>query len=151
MRRGSSIIGTTSVNSDTPTPHLLPYDVTKAGIANMVGALAGMLAERGIRANSVAPGPIWTPLIPSTMPAEQVATFGSSVPLNRPGRLHLRRPGGGHRGQARSVSAEQRARAQTTRLLGGERAALSCSTIAARPLRSSRPERAIVRSGEARR
>jgi len=82
---GSSIIGTTSVNSDTPKPELLAYDVTKGGIANMVGALAGMLADRGIRANSVAPGPIWTPLIPSTMPAEKVSSFGSDVPLGRPG------------------------------------------------------------------
>jgi len=82
---GSSIIGTTSVNSDTPKPELLPYDVTKGGIANMVGALAGMLADRGIRANSVAPGPIWTPLIPSTMPPEKVSSFGADVPLGRPG------------------------------------------------------------------
>jgi NAD(P)-dependent dehydrogenase (short-subunit alcohol dehydrogenase family) len=85
LKPGSSIIGTTSVNSDTPKPNLLPYDVTKAGIANMVGALAGLLGERGIRVNSVAPGPIWTPLIPSTMPAEQVEQFGSEVPLARPG------------------------------------------------------------------
>jgi hypothetical protein len=85
MRPGSSIIGTTSVNSDTPTPSLLPYDVTKAGIANMTAALAQLLAPRGIRANSVAPGPIWTPLIPSTMPPEQVESFGSQVPLGRPG------------------------------------------------------------------
>jgi NAD(P)-dependent dehydrogenase (short-subunit alcohol dehydrogenase family) len=85
MAAGSSIIGTTSVNSDTPPPQLLAYDVTKAGIANMVGALAQQLAEQGIRANSVAPGPIWTPLIPSTMPAEQVKEFGSQVPLGRPG------------------------------------------------------------------
>jgi len=85
MRAGSSIIGTTSVNSDTPKPELMPYDVTKAGIANMVGALAGMLADRGIRVNSVAPGPIWTPLIPSTMPPEKVASFGSDVPLGRAG------------------------------------------------------------------
>lgn len=85
MRPGASIIGSTSVNSDTPKPDLLPYDVTKAGIANMVGALAQMLASKGIRANSVAPGPIWTPLIPSTMPAEQVASFGSEVPMGRAG------------------------------------------------------------------
>jgi NAD(P)-dependent dehydrogenase (short-subunit alcohol dehydrogenase family) len=85
MAAGSSIIGTTSVNSDTPPPQLLAYDVTKAGIANMVGALAQQLAGQGIRANSVAPGPIWTPLIPSTMPAEQVKEFGSQVPLGRPG------------------------------------------------------------------
>ena len=80
MRPGSSIIGTTWVNSDSPTPGLLPYDVTKAGIANMTAALAQLLAPRGIRANSVAPGPIWTPLIPSTMPSEQVESFGSSAP-----------------------------------------------------------------------
>ena len=85
MQPGASIIGTTSVNSDTPVPTLLPYDVTKAGIANMVGALAQLLAEKGIRANSVAPGPIWTPLIPSTMPAEQVKSFGSQVPMGRAG------------------------------------------------------------------
>jgi NAD(P)-dependent dehydrogenase (short-subunit alcohol dehydrogenase family) len=84
LKAGASIIGTSSVNSDTPTPTLLPYDVTKAGIANMVAALAQLLGPRGIRANSVAPGPIWTPLIPSTMPAEHVEKFGS-VPLDRPG------------------------------------------------------------------
>ena len=85
MPAGGSIIGTTSVNSDTPKPQLLPYDVTKAGVANFMAGLAQLLADRGIRANSVAPGPIWTPLIPSTMPAEQVASFGQEVPLGRPG------------------------------------------------------------------
>jgi NAD(P)-dependent dehydrogenase (short-subunit alcohol dehydrogenase family) len=85
MQPGASIIGTTSVNSDNPKPDLLPYDVTKAGIANMCAALAQMLAPRGIRANSVAPGPIWTPLIPSTMPEEQVESFGGDVPLERAG------------------------------------------------------------------
>ncbi len=85
MPAGGSIIGTTSVNSDTPTPQLLPYDVTKAGVANFMAGLAQLLADKGIRANSVAPGPIWTPLIPATMPAEQVASFGQQVPLGRPG------------------------------------------------------------------
>jgi NAD(P)-dependent dehydrogenase (short-subunit alcohol dehydrogenase family) len=85
MRPGSSIIGTSSVNSDNPTPQLLPYDVTKAGIANFTAGLAGLLADKGIRANSVAPGPIWTPLIPSTMPAGHVAGFGQQVPLSRAG------------------------------------------------------------------
>ncbi|HEY0718670.1 MAG TPA: SDR family oxidoreductase [Streptosporangiaceae bacterium] len=85
MQPGSAIIGTTSVNSDDPLPTLLAYDTTKAGIANMTGALAGMLAEKGIRANSVAPGPIWTPLIPATMPPEQVKSFGQQVPMGRPG------------------------------------------------------------------
>jgi NAD(P)-dependent dehydrogenase (short-subunit alcohol dehydrogenase family) len=85
MGPGSSIIGTTSVNSDSPSPGLLPYDVTKAGIANMTAALAQLLADRGIRANSVAPGPIWTPLIPATMEVEHVGQFGKSTPLGRPG------------------------------------------------------------------
>ncbi len=85
MPEGGSIIGTTSVNSDTPVPQLLPYDATKGAIANMSAALAGLLAEKGIRANSVAPGPIWTPLIPATMPAEQVESFGQQVPMGRPG------------------------------------------------------------------
>lgn len=85
MRSGSSIIGSSSVNSDVPPPTLLPYNATKAGIANMVASLAQMLGEKGIRANSVAPGPIWTPLIPATMPTEQVESFGSQVPLGRPG------------------------------------------------------------------
>jgi NAD(P)-dependent dehydrogenase (short-subunit alcohol dehydrogenase family) len=85
MRPGSSIIGSSSVNSDQPSPTLLPYAATKAAIANMIAGLAQLLADRGIRANSVAPGPIWTPLIPSTMPAEHVGKFGSNVPLERPG------------------------------------------------------------------
>jgi NAD(P)-dependent dehydrogenase (short-subunit alcohol dehydrogenase family) len=85
MQPGASIIGTTSINSDTPLPTLLPYNATKAGIANMCATLAQMLAPKGIRANSVAPGPIWTPLIPATMPEEQVESFGEEVPLDRPG------------------------------------------------------------------
>jgi hypothetical protein len=84
MRPGSVIIGTSSINSDSPTPTLLPYDATKAAIANMTAALAQLLAPRGIRANSVAPGEVWTPLIPSTMPEEQVRQFGSRSPLDRP-------------------------------------------------------------------
>lgn len=82
---GSSIIGSSSVNSDNPKPNLAPYDVTKAGVANLSAALAQLLGERGIRVNSVAPGPIWTPLIPSTMPPEQVEQFGKQTPLGRPG------------------------------------------------------------------
>ena len=85
MPAGGSIIGSSSVNSDTPTPQLIAYDVTKAGVANFMAALAQLLADKGIRANSVAPGPIWTPLIPATMPAEQVASFGQQVPLGRAG------------------------------------------------------------------
>jgi hypothetical protein len=82
---GSSIIATTSINYQQPTPQLLPYTVTKAGIANMVASLAQSLAERGIRVNGVAPGPIWTPLIPSTMPEDAVESFGEQAPLGRPG------------------------------------------------------------------
>jgi NAD(P)-dependent dehydrogenase (short-subunit alcohol dehydrogenase family) len=85
MQRGASIINTTSINSDLPKPTLLPYATTKGAIANFTAGLAQLLAERGIRANSVAPGPIWTPLIPSTMPPEQVKTFGQQVPMKRPG------------------------------------------------------------------
>ncbi|MER5783435.1 SDR family oxidoreductase [Streptomyces mobaraensis] len=85
MAAGASIIGSSSVNSDMPVPTLLPYDVTKAGVANFCAALAQLVGERGIRVNSVAPGPIWTPLIPSTMPPEQVEHFGEQTPLGRPG------------------------------------------------------------------
>jgi len=85
MAPGSSIIGTSSVNSDMPSPTLAPYAATKAAIANFSASLAQMLGERGIRVNSVAPGPIWTPLIPSTMPEERVANFGTDTPLGRPG------------------------------------------------------------------
>lgn len=85
MREGSSIINTASVNADQPKPSLLPYATTKGAIANFTAGLAQLLGERGIRANSVLPGPIWTPLIPSTMPPEQVAEFGNQVPLGRAG------------------------------------------------------------------
>ncbi|MBJ2122491.1 SDR family oxidoreductase [Arthrobacter sp. MSA 4-2] len=85
MKPGASIIGSSSINSDNPVPTLVPYSVTKAGIANMTASLAQLLAERGIRANSVAPGPIWTPLIPATMPEEEVESFGQQVPMKRAG------------------------------------------------------------------
>jgi NAD(P)-dependent dehydrogenase (short-subunit alcohol dehydrogenase family) len=83
MRPGSAIINSSSVNSDMPSPTLAPYAMTKAGIANFTASLAQLLAEKGIRANSVAPGPVWTPLIPSTMPEEKVESFGQQVPLGR--------------------------------------------------------------------
>lgn len=85
MKAGSSIINTASINSDTPNPILLAYATTKGAIQNFTAGLAQMLAEKGIRANAVAPGPIWTPLIPSTMPEESVKTFGEQVPMKRPG------------------------------------------------------------------
>jgi NAD(P)-dependent dehydrogenase (short-subunit alcohol dehydrogenase family) len=84
MRPGSSIINTSSVNLDTPSPQLLPYATTKGAIQNFTGGLAQLLAKKGIRANAVAPGPVWTPLIPSTMPAEKVEHFGEQVPMGRP-------------------------------------------------------------------
>ena len=85
MGRGSCIIGSSSVNSDMPNPTLAPYAATKAAVANFSASLAQMLGERGIRVNSVAPGPVWTPLIPSTMPAEKVEKFGDDTPLGRAG------------------------------------------------------------------
>lgn len=85
MDAGSSIIGSSSVNSDSPNPTLAPYAATKAAIANFSASLAQLFGAKGIRVNSVAPGPIWTPLIPSTMPAEKVESFGDNVPLGRAG------------------------------------------------------------------
>jgi NAD(P)-dependent dehydrogenase (short-subunit alcohol dehydrogenase family) len=82
---GASIINTSSINFDQPKPTLLAYATTKGAIANFTAGLAQMLGDRGIRVNAVAPGPIWTPLIPSTMPPEQVAEFGKNTPLGRPG------------------------------------------------------------------
>jgi len=82
MKKGSSIINTASINSDMPSPSLLAYATTKGAIQNFTAGLAQLLAEKGIRANSVAPGPIWTPLIPSTM---DVKDFGKNYPMKRPG------------------------------------------------------------------
>jgi NAD(P)-dependent dehydrogenase (short-subunit alcohol dehydrogenase family) len=85
LKPGSAIIGSSSVNSDMPSPALAPYAATKAAIANFCASLAQLLGEKGIRVNSVAPGPIWTPLIPATMPPEKVAAFGGDTPLGRAG------------------------------------------------------------------
>ena len=85
MRPGSAIINTASVNADMPNPTLLAYATTKGAIQNFTAGLAQLLAEKEIRANAVAPGPIWTPLIPSTMDAERVSNFGKQVPMKRPG------------------------------------------------------------------
>lgn len=84
MKAGSAIINTTSVNADMPSPALLAYATTKGAIQNFSAGLAQILAEKGIRVNSVAPGPVWTPLIPSTMPPEKVKHFGEQVPMKRP-------------------------------------------------------------------
>lgn len=85
MPEGGSIINTTSIQADNPSEQLLAYAATKGAIQNFTAGLAQMLAEKGIRANSVAPGPIWTPLIPATMPSENVQQFGKQVPMQRPG------------------------------------------------------------------
>jgi NAD(P)-dependent dehydrogenase (short-subunit alcohol dehydrogenase family) len=85
MERGAGIINTASVQASSPSPELLDYATTKAGIVNFTRGLASMVAGDGIRVNSVAPGPIWTPLIPATMPEEQVEEFGTQTPIGRAG------------------------------------------------------------------
>jgi NAD(P)-dependent dehydrogenase (short-subunit alcohol dehydrogenase family) len=85
MPRGSSIINTSSVQAYQPSPFLLDYATTKAGIVNFTKGLAQELADKGIRVNAVAPGPIWTPLIPATMPDKNVAEHGEKSPLGRAG------------------------------------------------------------------
>jgi NAD(P)-dependent dehydrogenase (short-subunit alcohol dehydrogenase family) len=85
LKAGSTIINTASIQASQPSPELLDYATTKAGIVNFTKGLGQMLAERGIRVNAVAPGPIWTPLIPATMPEEKVESFGEQTPLGRAG------------------------------------------------------------------
>jgi NAD(P)-dependent dehydrogenase (short-subunit alcohol dehydrogenase family) len=82
---GAAIINTTSIQAYDPSPGLLDYAATKAALVNLTGNLARELAPRGIRVNSVAPGPVWTPLIPATMPPDKVESFGTDTPLGRPG------------------------------------------------------------------
>ncbi len=87
LRKGGSIINTTSIQAYSPSPEILPYAATKGAILTFSKGLAqdpGVL-ERGLRVNAVAPGPIWTPLIPSTMDAEKAASFGENTPLGRAG------------------------------------------------------------------
>ena len=85
MKPGSTIVNTTSVNAYKPHPKLLAYAATKGAIQNFTANLGQILAEKGIRANCVAPGPVWTPLIPSTMPEDEVKEFGKNTPLGRAG------------------------------------------------------------------
>jgi len=85
MKPGSAIINTASIESYHPQPFLMVYAATKGAIANLTMSLAQLLARKGIRVNAVAPGPIWTPLIPMSFPGENVKTFGKDTPLGRPG------------------------------------------------------------------
>jgi NAD(P)-dependent dehydrogenase (short-subunit alcohol dehydrogenase family) len=85
LQPGSSIINTTSIQAYDPSPPLLDYASTKAAILNFTRGLSQQVAEQGIRVNAVAPGPIWTPLIPATMPEEKVKSFGTDTPLGRAG------------------------------------------------------------------
>jgi len=88
FRHGSAIVNTTSVTAYRGSPHLIDYAATKGAIVAFTRSLSQALAQRGIRVNAVAPGPIWTPLIPASFPPRRVATFGSDVPLGRAGEPH---------------------------------------------------------------
>jgi len=83
LQPGSAIINTASEQAYKPSPELLAYAATKAAIVNFTQNLGQQLIERGIRVNAVAPGPVWTPLIPATMPLEKVKTFGQQAPIGR--------------------------------------------------------------------
>ncbi len=85
LKEGAAIVNTTSVTAYRGSPELLDYSSTKGAIVTFTRSLAQSLVEKGIRVNGVAPGPIWTPLIPATFPAEKVASFGANTPMKRPG------------------------------------------------------------------
>jgi hypothetical protein len=85
MQPGSTIINTTSIQAYQPSPTLLPYSSTKGAILTFTKGLSEEAIEKGIRVNAVAPGPIWTPLIPASFPGEKVSKFGQDTPMGRPG------------------------------------------------------------------
>ena len=85
LQPGSSIINVASIQAYQPSPNLLAYAATKGAIITFTKALSDMAIEKGVRVNAVAPGPIWTPLIPSTMPREKVKQFGKNTPIGRAG------------------------------------------------------------------
>src|SRR5439155_6601774 len=85
LRQGSAIVNTASVTAYKGSPQLLDYSATKGAIVAFTRSLSLALVEKGIRVNGVAPGPIWTPLIPSTFPPDKVQSFGSDVPMKRAG------------------------------------------------------------------
>ena len=124
MAPGSAIVNTTSIQSKSPSGNLLAYATTKGAIANFTAGLAELVADKGIRVNAVAPGPIWTPLIPSTMPEKKVEKFGADTPLGRAGQpaelagafvllasddgqLHDRRGDSSHRRQTHALTPTQ--------------------------------------------
>lgn len=84
MAPGSSIINTVSIQGYDPLPDLMPYAATKSALIGMTKAFAKLAIEKGVRANAVAPGPVWTPLIPGSMPDEKVENFGANTLFGRP-------------------------------------------------------------------
>jgi NAD(P)-dependent dehydrogenase (short-subunit alcohol dehydrogenase family) len=85
LKRGSAIINTTSVTAYRGSPYLLDYSATKGAIVAFTRSLSKALAEKGVRVNGVAPGPVWTPLIPASLPPDKVESFGKDEPMGRPG------------------------------------------------------------------
>jgi NAD(P)-dependent dehydrogenase (short-subunit alcohol dehydrogenase family) len=83
MKEGGSIINTGSIQSFDPSPTLIAYASTKAAVASFTRSLASLAIEQGVRVNAVAPGPVWTPLIPSTLPKEKVKEFGAQTTFGR--------------------------------------------------------------------
>lgn len=84
LRPGACVINTSSIQALNPTPQLMVYAATKAAVSSLSKSLAGLLMDQGVRVNAVAPGPVWTPLIPSTMPADRVRNFGEKSLFKRP-------------------------------------------------------------------